>query len=273
MYCYCLSVNCIVYLLIPKQSVTHLYPNSPPPHQAAEGMDDYQRDLILDPMYEGKVYQADPLLRYQPRVSGRKPMGFRLLDVVGATLEDMTYRHVDLRSTCIAILSSGGVMPQQKMKRRIKSYFRIHPEKFPLDEPIGGSCTLYTASINWHTMSALTVTPDENPCLCTTGLMRYSSGKAYYRSASDALRAIMVRTMVKVAVKREGTGRDPLWSQRLLPKDRLHVVLYQNGNSKGNTDRIFGYLHFRKGKRVLSIPSDSQDLTSPWEDFTFEAFH
>ena len=161
-------------------------------------------------------------------------------------------------------------MPQHRLKRRIKSYFRILSKEFPAIGD-GSPCRLYTASINWHTMSALTVRHDDEGLsgLRTTGLVRYSEATAYYRSAADALLAVMVRTMVKVAMKREGTGRDPAWAQRLLPRDKLHVVLYQNGNSMGNTDRIFRYLHFRKGIRVLSVPSDSADLTAPWEDFVF----
>lgn len=214
------------------------------------------------------------------------------MDVCGACIEDLTYRHIDLRTTCIAILSTSGKAPQKKMKHPIKTYFRVSriedPRSLTSDSSFQGNdakteglCPyVYTASINW-TSSVVLHLHGTTSALTETGFVCYSNRLAYYETREAALRAVIVRTLVKVATERAVPGNDPKWASKLLPlkqtmgseeNKRRYVVLYQNGNTDRTNDKLFGFLHERFGKRVLSIPRDYEDLTQPWEDFVFDEY-
>lgn len=232
-------------------------------------MDEDTLDNLLDPSYvapRGKIYQT------MPHDKGSRNRGFKLVDVYGATIEDLTYRHVDLRSTCIEILSPGG-KPPTRLKKPIRSYFQIDKRHFP-PAPDRPNNIGHTAVIKWQTACSLSVMRGGRPsCLMCTGLLRYWSNTAYYMRPRDALRAVFVKTLVQVAQEREQEDDvDPAWARKLLPTDRQHAVLYQNGSHSGSPDDLFGFLHFRNGDRVLSVPSDTRDLTQPWEDFVFRDY-
>lgn len=207
--------------------------------------------------------------------------------MVSACFVDRTYAYIDPKSTCIALLSETGIFPQRKMKRPVRSYFkteRIPPSSFDSEINPYSNMEIFTAHIHWHRSSSLTMTGTDS-ALLDVGFQKYHGKFAYYNSTRNALRSVIVRTLVKVACEWEDEGEDPLWSKRLLPADgnqdnvrdfggnkRDYVVLYQQGNSDRQNDRLFGFLQFRYGKRVLSIPRDSNDWTVPWQDFVFDEY-
>ena len=111
--------------------------------------------------------------------------------------------------------------------------------------------------------------------LTSPGFVGYCKQQACYKDKACAIRAVIIRTLVKVATGRELIGCDPTWASRLLPRKedlREHVVLYENGFGGDKNDRLFGILQFWYGKRVLSIPRDYSDLTEPWEDFVSDEY-
>lgn len=203
-------------------------------------------------------------------------------NIISANIDNQTYRRIDLRSLCIAILSKDGKIPSGGLKKQIRKYFRT--EAIPLDgeviDIIGDGDLIdtpqgYTASINYHFNSSLLLDGTDS-ALSDVGFVRYAKRRAYYRTREDAVNAVIIRTLVKFATKTEGTPRDPAWARRLLPDERSNyadtsfVALYQNA---GANDILVGILSFRGRKRVLSIPRRPKDLTAPWQDFLFSEYY
>ena len=248
---------------------------------------------VSDPDYELlREFQQDPTFGYSLKQSIRTSLrekymfntrgGRRMSNIISANIDNQTYRRIDLRSLCIAILSKDGKIPSGGLKKQIRKYFRT--EAIPLDgeviDIIGDGDLIdtpqgYTASINYHFNSSLLLDGTDS-ALSDVGFVRYAKRRAYYRTREDAVNAVIIRTLVKFATKTEGTPRDPAWARRLLPDERSNyadtsfVALYQNA---GANDILVGILSFRGRKRVLSIPRRPKDLTAPWQDFLFSEYY
>ena len=224
---------------------------------------------------------------YGPAFRTKGRVGPNLADVVSACFVDRTYAYIDPKTTCISLLSSNGSMRQKKMKRSLNWYFRtkpMPPSSETLEDNPYSNDTIYTASIVWDRHSSLSMNGVDSAFL-DVGFERYHGKHAYYRSKREAVHAVVIRTLVKTACEWEDDGVDPLWSRRLLPDDvnedgvrqfggnkRDHVLLHVQGNSDRLNDKIFGFLQFRSGVRVLSVPRDTNDLTVPWQDFVFNEY-
>jgi hypothetical protein len=224
-------------------------------------------DERLDPsfaLYMGNRMQRFQIMASNSRTTRNGPPSLAL--VYNACREDGTYRYIEPQSLCLSLLTSNRAMPKKLARKKVSRYFVQH------SETVRDGMQIWTCQIDGERQSSLK-SVNSSTALLDNGLACFHKNTAFYKTKAQALKSVIIRTLVEVATDWEDAFYDPKWAREVLPENTTFAVIYENGGVLGgHGDKIFGVLQFKGGHRVLSVPRDEDDLTRPWQEFTFADF-